>query len=244
MTEPYTRLLVERRGPVGWLVFNRPDAGNALDAVMFDELERAWRELDADPDVRVIVNTGAGSAFQTGVDLAQLANDPAGLRAHARRTRDAELAFTAWHLGVCKPVVAAVNGVATFSNLVIDASSDNYTLSATDGVLTGSGPSSSFAITAAAAARVAFGQQPTKNRRHAKHRARAMPLDDAQHRPGLRPVGAQDRGQAERERSEQRVLETVRKIELRSGKDAVAVADTECAKRLFRRSVSCHRAGK
>ena len=45
----YTRLRVERQGAVGWLVFDRPDAGNAMDAVMFDELERAWRELDADP---------------------------------------------------------------------------------------------------------------------------------------------------------------------------------------------------
>jgi enoyl-CoA hydratase len=60
VTTPYTRLEVSRRGPVGWLVFDRPDAGNALDAAMFDELERAWLELDADPTVRVIVNTGAG----------------------------------------------------------------------------------------------------------------------------------------------------------------------------------------
>ncbi len=124
VTEPYTRLLVERRGPVGWLVFNRPDAGNALDAVMFDELERAWRELDADPAVRVIVNTGAGAAFQTGLDLGQLAADPAALRAHARRTRDAELTFTAWQLGVQKPVVAAVNGVCAGGGLHFVADAD------------------------------------------------------------------------------------------------------------------------
>ena len=72
----YTRLLVERHGPVGWLVFNRPDAGNALDATMFDELEAAWLELDADPAVRVIVNTGAGDVFQTGLDVEQLRSDP------------------------------------------------------------------------------------------------------------------------------------------------------------------------
>ena len=124
MTGPYTRLLVERHGPVGWLVFNRPDAGNALDAVMFDELERAWRELDTDPTVRVIVNTGEGSAFQTGLDLAQLAADPTALRAHARRTRDAELAFTAWHLGVEKPVIAAVNGVCAGGGLHFVADAD------------------------------------------------------------------------------------------------------------------------
>jgi len=124
VTAPYTRLRVERHGPVGWLVFARPDAGNALDAPMFDELERAWRELDDDPTVRVIVNTGDGPAFQTGLDLVQLRADPAALRAHARRTRDAELRFTAWQLGVRKPVVAAVNGVCAGGGLHFVADAD------------------------------------------------------------------------------------------------------------------------
>lgn len=119
----YERLRVERRGPVGWLVFDRPEAGNAMDATMFDELERAWRELDEDPDVRVIVNTGEGAAFQTGLDVAQLARDREALREHSRRTRDAALRFTAWHVGVQKPVVAAVNGVCAGGGLhfVVDA---------------------------------------------------------------------------------------------------------------------------
>ena len=69
MAAMYETLLVERRGPAGWLVFNRPDVGNAMDATMLAELEAAWRELDDDPSVRVIVNTGAGSTFQTGLDV-------------------------------------------------------------------------------------------------------------------------------------------------------------------------------
>ena len=91
----YETLLVERRGPVGWLVFDRPDAGNAMDATMFRELEAAWRELDDDPAVRVIVNTGNGRAFQTGVDVVQLGRDKQALREQSRRTRDAELRLTA-----------------------------------------------------------------------------------------------------------------------------------------------------
>ncbi len=121
---PYTRLLVERRGPVGWLIFDRADAGNAMDATMFDELERAWGELADDPDVRVIVNTGEGRAFQTGVDVVQLAHDKEALRAHSRRTRDAELRFTAWHCGVWKPVIAAVNGTCAGGGLHFVADAD------------------------------------------------------------------------------------------------------------------------
>src|SRR5205814_1931684 len=56
--------------------------------------------------------------------------------------------------------VAAVGGVATFSNLKLDAAG-SYTLSATDGTLAGTGASSSFTISPAAASQVVFGQQPT-----------------------------------------------------------------------------------
>jgi enoyl-CoA hydratase len=120
----YTRLRVERDGAVGWLVFDRPDQRNAMDAVMFDELERAWRELGDDPSVRVIVNTGEGPAFQTGVDVVQMARDKPALREHSRRTRDAELRFTAWHCGVWKPVIAAVNGMCAGGGLHFVADAD------------------------------------------------------------------------------------------------------------------------
>jgi enoyl-CoA hydratase len=120
----YAALRVERRGPVGWLVFARPDVGNAMDVAMLAELERAWAELEADPDVRVIVNTGDGPAFQTGLDVGQLSRDRAALREQSRRTRDAELRLTAWHCGVTKPVIAAVNGTCAGGGLHFVADAD------------------------------------------------------------------------------------------------------------------------
>jgi enoyl-CoA hydratase len=120
----YDTLVVERDGPVGWLVFNRPAAGNAMDATMLTELEDAWRELDADDAVRVIVNSGNGRAFQTGLDVVQLSHDRDALREQSRRTRDAELRLTAWHNQVWKPVVAAVNGVCAGGGLHFVADAD------------------------------------------------------------------------------------------------------------------------
>ena len=120
----YRTLDVWREGPIGWLVFNRPDVGNAVDAVMFTELEQAWAELDADPDVRVVVNTGNGDAFQTGLDVRQLAKDKEALREQSRRTRDFDLKMTAWHCGVWKPVIAAVNGVCAGAGLHFVADAD------------------------------------------------------------------------------------------------------------------------
>jgi enoyl-CoA hydratase/carnithine racemase len=120
----YERLAVERHGGVGWLILDRPDAGNAFDALMLDELEAAWAELDADPDVRVIVNTANGTAFCTGMDVVQVARDKAAMRKHSRRTRDAELRISSWHCDVWKPVIAAVNGVCAGGGLHLVADAD------------------------------------------------------------------------------------------------------------------------
>jgi enoyl-CoA hydratase len=127
----YETLLVERRGAVGWLEFNRPDVGNAMNSVMLAELERAWTLLDDDPDVRVIVNTGAGNAFQTGLDVVELSRDPEALREQSRRTKRAELRLSAWHNGVSKPVIAAVNGVCAGGGLHFVADADIVIASST-----------------------------------------------------------------------------------------------------------------
>ncbi len=120
----YETIEVFREGPVGYLVFNRPDVGNAINAQMFTDLEAAWGELDADPQVRVIVNTGNGAAFQTGLDVRQLARDPEAMRRSSRQTRKFELRMTAWHCGVWKPVIAAVNGVCAGGGLHFVADAD------------------------------------------------------------------------------------------------------------------------
>ncbi len=120
----YQALLLERHGPVGWLIFNRPDAGNAMDATMLDELEEAWQELDGDPTVKVIVNTGSGSSFQTGLDVVQLARQPEALRRQSGRTRRSELRLTGWHNQVWKPIVAAVNGTCAGGGLHFVADAD------------------------------------------------------------------------------------------------------------------------
>jgi enoyl-CoA hydratase/carnithine racemase len=116
-------LCLERRGPVGWLIFDRPEAGNAMDAAMMDSLPKAWSSLDEDSDVRAIVVTGRGEAFQTGLDLRQLAREPGALRAMSRRTRSAQPGLTGWHLGVRTPVIVAVNGTCAGGGLhfVVDA---------------------------------------------------------------------------------------------------------------------------
>jgi enoyl-CoA hydratase len=107
----YEHLLVERHGPVGWLINNRPDQLNAMNGAMRDEFAEAWIELDRDPDVRVIVHTGEGRAFQTGVDVMELASDGVGMERYRESVENWDLHFTAWHQKVWKPVITAVNGI-------------------------------------------------------------------------------------------------------------------------------------
>jgi enoyl-CoA hydratase/carnithine racemase len=104
-------LKLERVGAVGWLINNRPEQLNAMSALMREEFEIAWKTLDADPEVRVIVHTGEGRAFQTGVDVAEIASDGVGMERYRESVENWDLHFTAWQNDVWKPVICAVNGI-------------------------------------------------------------------------------------------------------------------------------------
>lgn len=96
---------VERQDGVALVTLNRPDKLNALTPAMQQGYIGALRELDADPDARVIVVTGAGRGFCSGADLARL-SDPSQLTGYAPDPR----ALPTIALEIRKPVVAAVNG--------------------------------------------------------------------------------------------------------------------------------------
>ncbi len=104
-------LLLERHGPVGWIINNRPDRLNAMNSHMRDEFETAWHTLDEDPEVIVIVHTGEGRAFQTGVDVMEIAEDGIGFERYRESTENFDYRFTAWQNHIAKPVITAVNGL-------------------------------------------------------------------------------------------------------------------------------------
>lgn len=102
---------VDRVDGVARVTMARPEEHNSLDRTMADELRDATTELVEDDDVRCIVLTAEGPAFNTGADLTTLSGDPEdGRRLRQLATR---LHTTVRNL-VCAPVpvVTAVNGVA------------------------------------------------------------------------------------------------------------------------------------
>ena len=74
-----TDLLCEKTDHVLTLTFNRPDRLNAISGQMLDEFSRRAREADRDRDVRVIVLTGAGRGFCSGLDLKAVASGTSDL---------------------------------------------------------------------------------------------------------------------------------------------------------------------
>lgn len=72
MTHENPDVLFERQGPVAWLTFNRPEQRNAMTFAMYEEIVRVCDEIEQDPDIRVLVLTGAGDkAFVAGTDINQ-----------------------------------------------------------------------------------------------------------------------------------------------------------------------------
>jgi len=101
-------ILIEKKGAVGLLTLNRPQALNALSRALIEELAKAVDTLEADPAIKVLVLTGSEKAFAAGADIKEMApkkfidvyKEDLGGGAYDRVAR-------------CrKPVIAAVQGYA------------------------------------------------------------------------------------------------------------------------------------
>ena len=115
---PFQTLLYEEQDAIGYLTLNRPDRLNALSPTLMAELREALDAIDANPDLRALILTGAGRAFSAGFDIqteALPSELPSGEppSADARRSRlkaNIDTFLMIWNL--TKPVIAAVNGYA------------------------------------------------------------------------------------------------------------------------------------
>lgn len=110
----FVDLTYEKRGAGAWLTLNRPEQLNSLSKLMLDEAFAALDMAESDPDVKAVVFAAAGRAFCAGADL-KFVND---LTPEERDRETNKFVARASQMmdrieACSKPVIAAVNGVAT-----------------------------------------------------------------------------------------------------------------------------------
>lgn len=108
-------VIYEKRNKIAYITLNRPDALNALDDALNDELWRVWHDFDADDSVEVAILTGAGKAFCSGADLKTFI--PKWEKATMLDVRKNVATgigggITRGQHRITKPVIAAINGHA------------------------------------------------------------------------------------------------------------------------------------
>lgn len=104
------RIIIKKEGPIGHLIFNNPDKLNALSLDMWEGMGRGVDQLEADPEVKVIVLSGAGEkAFVAGADVSKYEEERMGENAQEH------YAQTGWEAMMklynsSKTTIAALNG--------------------------------------------------------------------------------------------------------------------------------------
>ena len=113
-TADYETVTVSTTGPVRIITLNRPQAYNACSNQLTTDLADALKRAESDDDVKVIIITGAGKAFNAGQDLAELKKRYAGgeMPNLGRDLRDRYNPIIRRICKMDKPIIAAVNGVA------------------------------------------------------------------------------------------------------------------------------------
>ncbi|MDH3531830.1 MAG: enoyl-CoA hydratase/isomerase family protein [Gammaproteobacteria bacterium] len=104
MSEPLTW---EKRNEVAILTLSRPQAMNSFDLEMMREHRRRLEEFEADENLRVLVYTGEGRAFSTGIDIKKAPDFLHWSAEDRHRTW-----VTPASMEISKPTIAAVNGYA------------------------------------------------------------------------------------------------------------------------------------
>src|SRR5580658_6805173 len=123
----YTTLKYEKDGAIATVTLNRPDKRNAISSTMIDELLGALNSADNDGAVRVVILTGAGKAFCSGMDLEALQS--IANQTGAQNLADSRQMARMFHriYSFPKPLITAVNGaaiaggcgIATFSDITL-----------------------------------------------------------------------------------------------------------------------------
>jgi enoyl-CoA hydratase/carnithine racemase len=118
------KLLVDVAGAIAVVTFNNPAKRNALSSEIRAALPGVLASLDADPEVRVLVVTGAGDkAFASGADISEFGEQRTSPEARAQYDRGQAALAGAW-AGLSKPVIAMIGGFCMGGGLLTALQAD------------------------------------------------------------------------------------------------------------------------
>ncbi len=104
------KLLMEKDGAIGWIIFNQPEKRNAVSQEMWELMPQYVKELAADDDIRVVILRGAGEqAFVAGADISQFKDrrrNMADEEEYGRISARGQEALTT----LAKPLMAMIHG--------------------------------------------------------------------------------------------------------------------------------------
>jgi methylglutaconyl-CoA hydratase len=134
---PYRHIEPEQRGPVRWLWLNRPDVRNAFNDELIADISRAFADVEAASDTRVVVVAARGNVFCAGADLNYMR--AMSNYTHAENHADALKVARMFHAihSCSRPVLARVHGdafgggvgLAAACDIVVAAETVNFSLS-------------------------------------------------------------------------------------------------------------------
>jgi len=116
------QVLLTTQGHIATVTLNRPEQRNPLSATMLRDLTAALQWCRSEPDVRVVVLTGAGRVFCAGADLSSFDGQPSTLDKFRSRDLFVDLFILMAELG--KPIVGRINGHALAGGLGLACSCD------------------------------------------------------------------------------------------------------------------------
>jgi len=111
LKDTYETVLWKKEEGIAWVTLNRPEKRNAMSPQLCFDMREILTELNTDPDVRVLVLTGAGDAFTAGMDLKQFFRENDNRPYERQIARDADRQWNWYKLSnFTKPTIAMVNG--------------------------------------------------------------------------------------------------------------------------------------
>jgi enoyl-CoA hydratase len=118
------KIITQKDGAIGRLIFNNPDKLNAISLEMWEGLGEGMKQFEADPEVRVIVVSGAGDkSFVAGADVSKYEEERMGENAQEHYAQTGERGLTALYNSE-KVTIAAIDGWCIGGGISVAVSCD------------------------------------------------------------------------------------------------------------------------